>query len=73
MAGLIFWDVDTQNDFMHADGKLYVPKAEEIILMSWSTKRSQMTQTSTAPILHTVCAERQVNERSPRPRCSMHW
>jgi nicotinamidase/pyrazinamidase len=31
MAGLIFWDVDTQNDFMHADGKLYVPKAEEII------------------------------------------
>jgi nicotinamidase/pyrazinamidase len=27
----IFWDVDTQYDFMHADGKLYVPGAEEII------------------------------------------
>ncbi len=31
MAGLIFWDVDTQYDFMHADGKLYVPDAEAII------------------------------------------
>lgn len=27
----IFWDVDTQVDFMHADGKLYVPDAESII------------------------------------------
>lgn len=26
----IFWDVDTQADFMHADGKLYVPGSEEI-------------------------------------------
>ncbi|MBI2403984.1 MAG: cysteine hydrolase family protein [Gemmatimonadetes bacterium] len=31
MAGLIFWDVDTQYDFMRADGKLYVPDAERII------------------------------------------
>ncbi len=31
MPGLIFWDVDTQYDFMRADGKLYVPGAEEII------------------------------------------
>jgi nicotinamidase/pyrazinamidase len=31
MAGLIFWDVDTQYDFMRADGKLYVPEAEQII------------------------------------------
>jgi nicotinamidase/pyrazinamidase len=31
MAGVIFWDVDTQYDFMKADGKLYVPGAEEII------------------------------------------
>src|SRR5438132_6347641 len=29
---VIFWDVDTQVDFMHADGKLYVPGAESIIL-----------------------------------------
>lgn len=28
---LIFWDVDTQYDFMKADGKLYVPDAESII------------------------------------------
>ncbi len=27
----IFWDVDTQYDFMHADGLLYVPGSEEII------------------------------------------
>jgi len=27
----IFWDVDTQHDFMRADGKLYVPGAESII------------------------------------------
>jgi len=27
----IFWDVDTQADFMHRDGRLYVPEAESII------------------------------------------
>ena len=31
MAGLIFWDVDTQYDFIHAEGKLYVEGAESII------------------------------------------
>lgn len=31
MARVIFWDVDTQYDFMKADGKLYVPEAEQII------------------------------------------
>ncbi len=30
MARVIFWDVDTQYDFMKADGKLYVPDAEQI-------------------------------------------
>ena len=29
MAGIVLWDVDTQLDFMHPDGKLYVPDAEE--------------------------------------------
>ena len=29
-SGLIFWDVDTQHDFMDASGKLYVPDAESI-------------------------------------------
>jgi nicotinamidase/pyrazinamidase len=28
---VIFWDVDTQVDFMRADGRLYVPGSEEII------------------------------------------
>ncbi|TFH67048.1 MAG: isochorismatase family protein [Gemmatimonadales bacterium] len=27
----VFWDVDTQYDFMMSDGKLYVPGSEEII------------------------------------------
>lgn len=31
MPKTIFWDVDTQVDFMKADGKLYVPEAESII------------------------------------------
>ena len=31
MPKRIFWDVDTQYDFMMADGKLYVPGSEEII------------------------------------------
>jgi nicotinamidase/pyrazinamidase len=31
MPRVIFWDVDTQYDFMKADGKLYVPGAEQII------------------------------------------
>jgi nicotinamidase/pyrazinamidase len=31
MARIIFWDVDTQYDFMKADGRLYVPDAEQVI------------------------------------------
>ena len=31
MPNVVFWDVDTQHDFMHADGKLYVPDSEAII------------------------------------------
>ncbi|MGH7581982.1 MAG: cysteine hydrolase family protein [Gemmatimonadales bacterium] len=31
MSGVICWDVDTQNDFIRADGKLSVPGAEEIV------------------------------------------
>ena len=31
MSRVVFWDVDTQYDFMKADGKLYVPDAELII------------------------------------------
>ncbi len=31
MSNLLFWDVDTQVDFMYPEGKLYVPGAEKII------------------------------------------
>ncbi|HET7040554.1 MAG TPA: hypothetical protein VFI13_00985, partial [Gemmatimonadales bacterium] len=31
MTSTIFWDVDTQHDFMDPDGKLYVPGAEAIV------------------------------------------
>jgi nicotinamidase/pyrazinamidase len=31
MTRLVFWDVDTLYDFMRADGKLYVPRSEEIV------------------------------------------
>ncbi len=30
-SSLLFWDVDTQFDFMHPAGKLYVPGAEAVI------------------------------------------
>jgi nicotinamidase/pyrazinamidase len=30
VAGRILWDVDTQVDFMHSSGKLYVPGADEL-------------------------------------------
>jgi len=31
MARVIFWDEDTQHDFMDPNGRLYVPRAEEIL------------------------------------------
>ena len=31
MTRLLFWDVDTQHDFMRSEGRLYVPGSEEII------------------------------------------
>jgi nicotinamidase/pyrazinamidase len=31
VSSTIFWDVDTQHDFMDPDGKLYVPGAEQIV------------------------------------------
>ena len=31
MKGTIFFDIDTQHNFMHKDGRFYVPDAEKII------------------------------------------
>ena len=31
MTRLLFWDVDTQHDFMRSDGLLYVPGSDEIV------------------------------------------
>ena len=30
---MIFWDVDTQRDFMEAAGALYVPGAEDLTVL----------------------------------------
>ena len=42
-APLLFWDVDTQADFIYAHGKLYVPGAEKIVpqlkrLTEWASR-----------------------------------
>jgi nicotinamidase/pyrazinamidase len=42
---ILFWDVDTQADFIYADGKLSVPDAEEIIpnlrrLTEWASSHN---------------------------------
>ena len=43
MSNALLWDVDTQVDFVHADGKLPVPDAESVLpamarLVRWSTE-----------------------------------
>jgi nicotinamidase/pyrazinamidase len=48
---LIFWDVDTQVDFMLPEGKLYVPGAEKIIpnlsqLTHWAEKHNLLVVAS---------------------------
>jgi nicotinamidase/pyrazinamidase len=53
MPGRIFWDVDTQVDFMHADGKLYVPGAEEIA----PTLRRLVDAAREAGIVHVASAD----------------
>src|SRR5215211_636213 len=44
MSGPLLWDVDTQVDFVHADGKLPVPDAETVVpamarLVRWAEQR----------------------------------
>lgn len=52
MSGTLLWDVDTQVDFVHADGKLAVPDAESVApamarLVRWAAERG-LTHLATA-------------------------
>jgi len=50
MSGAVFWDVDTQVDFMLPDGKLYVPGAEETApAMRRLWKRRALPASRTSP------------------------
>ncbi|HUO51062.1 MAG TPA: isochorismatase family protein [Gemmatimonadaceae bacterium] len=48
---VLFWDVDTQHDFMDAAGKLYVPGAEEI-----KPKLAQLTAFAHEQQIHIVAS-----------------
>src|SRR2546425_8358640 len=50
---MILWDVDTQNDFMLPDGKLYVPGAEQTA----STMRRLVEAARGAGIVHVASAD----------------
>jgi len=53
MANLIFWDADTQHDFMLPDGRMYVPNAEHL-----APNLKQLTEYAHAadiPIVATAC------------------
>src|SRR5438445_501923 len=59
MPRVIFWDVDTQYDFMKAAGKLYVPDPVDVVLYGVATD---------------VCDKAAVEgllERRPHPRLSV--
>lgn len=50
-TSLLFWDVDTQADFIYSTGKLYVPGAESIVptlnrLTEWAGKRGVLVVAS---------------------------
>lgn len=52
MSEIIFWDVDTQKDFMDPDGKLYVPGAE--LLKENLAKLTQYARLNNIRILGSV-------------------
>ncbi len=52
LSPLLFWDVDTQVDFMESGGKLYVPGAEKIaanvrLLNAWAASHNVQVVSST--------------------------
>src|SRR5438874_1276098 len=54
MSRTVFWDVDTQIDFMQPGGKLYVPGAEKL-----ASRIEQLTQFAAEhriPIIASACA-----------------
>jgi nicotinamidase/pyrazinamidase len=53
VPGRIFWDVDTQVDFIHPDGKLYVPGAEQIA----PTLRRLVDAAREAGVVHVASAD----------------
>jgi nicotinamidase/pyrazinamidase len=53
VSGVVVWDVDTQIDFVHADGKLAVPGAEEVV----PAMRRLVEAARTAGIPHVASAD----------------
>lgn len=57
---IIFWNEDTQNDFMNADGALYVPEAESIKLnLRMLTEHAQLND------ILTLCSIDAHSEKDP--------
>lgn len=54
MSKVLFWDVDTQVDFMEPGGKLYVPGAEKIV--STIQRLTQFAAEHNIPIISSMCA-----------------
>jgi nicotinamidase/pyrazinamidase len=53
VSGVVLWDVDTQIDFIHADGKLPVPGAEDVV----QAMRRLVTAARAAGIPHVASAD----------------
>jgi len=56
-AATVFWDVDTQADFMYPEGKLYVPGAEEIVPNL--ERLTQWAQQHRILLVSSACAHRE--------------
>lgn len=56
MSGILFWDVDTQVDFMLPEGRLYAPGAEKII--THLKKLTEYARQNSIPIISSVDAHK---------------